>query len=92
MDADKYSVVTAKEMDAMHKGMHKGMHEGKASSGRLSSAEKIKTIDANSDGNLSAQEHANGAKQMFSKMDADKYGWLTLAELEAGHKTMLSAK
>jgi Ca2+-binding EF-hand superfamily protein len=90
MDADKDSVVTAKEMDAIHAAHSK---DGKsAASGKLSSAEKIKTVDGNADGKLSAEEHARGAQQMFGKMDADKDGALTLAELEAGHKTMLSAK
>ena len=90
MDADKDSVVTAKEMDAAHKAHSKGGES--AASGKMSSAEKIKTVDSNGDGKLSAEEHASGAQQMFAKMDTDKDGALTLAEIEAGHKTMLSAK
>jgi len=33
-----------------------------------------------------------GARKMFALMDADKDGSLSEAELDAGHKSMLSAK
>jgi hypothetical protein len=68
------------------------MKPGKTPVGKLSSAEKIKAVDADRDGSLSSTEHIAGSKQMFEKMDADRDGWLTAAELEAGHKTMLSSK
>jgi hypothetical protein len=55
----------------------------------MSSADKIKAIDTNADGMLSADEHATGSKAMFEKMDADKDGTLTKAEFDAGHAAML---
>jgi Ca2+-binding EF-hand superfamily protein len=89
MDADRDGRVTAAEMDAAHKSQGMG---GKAAAGKMSSAEKIKVVDTNTDGKLSAEEHVAGAQKMFSTMDTDKDGLLTAAELEKGHKTMLSAK
>jgi Ca2+-binding EF-hand superfamily protein len=56
----------------------------------MSSAEKIKAIDTNGDGALSAEEHAAGSKMMFDKMDTDKDGYLSKAELEAGHAKMMT--
>jgi hypothetical protein len=41
---------------------------------------------------LSAQEHEMGAKQMFSRMDSDKDGSLSAAEIEAGHRKMMTAE
>jgi Ca2+-binding EF-hand superfamily protein len=40
---------------------------------------------------LSADEHATGAKKMFTKMDADSDGTLTAQELREGHRTMMTA-
>ncbi len=31
-------------------------------------------MDTNGDGKITAAEHADGAKQMYTKMDADKDG------------------
>jgi hypothetical protein len=45
-------------------------------------------MDSNSDGQLSAAEHSAGAASKFSKMDADRDGLLTDAEMEAGHDMM----
>lgn len=86
MDADHDGNVTAAEMDAAHKSMHKSDHQAKST---MSSAEKIKVIDTNGDGILSAQEHEAGSRSMFEKMDTDRSGSLTAAEIEAGHKTMM---
>ena len=55
----------------------------------MSSAEKIKVIDTNGDGALSAEEHAAGSKMMFEKMDTDKDGFLTKAEMTAGHHKLM---
>jgi hypothetical protein len=52
----------------------------------MSSAEKIKTIDTNGDGVLTADEHAAGAKAMFDKMDADDDSYVTKSEMKAGHE------
>ena len=89
MDVDKSAVVTAAEMDSAQKA---AARSGQMPAGKMTSAEKIKVVDADGDGNLSSEEHASGALNMFAKMDADKDGALTLAELEAGRKLMLSAK
>ena len=58
----------------------------------MSSGEKIKVVDQDGDGKLSAAEHAAGAESMFTKMDQDTDGFLTAAEIDAGHKLMLSSK
>jgi len=71
----------AKHDEAKHGGKHE-----------LSSAEKIKVIDTNGDGVLSAAEHEAGSRSMFGKMDADHDGRLTLAEIDAGHERMLKKK
>lgn len=62
-------------------------HAGKM----MSSREKIAAMDTNNDGQLSAAEHATGAKKMFSKMDTDSDGTLTAQELREGHRTMTTA-
>ena len=84
MDADKNGMVTAAEMDA-----NRARSGKKPAPGELSSAEKIKTIDTNGDGVLSAEEHAAGSKAMFDAMDTDKDGFVTLAELALGHQRMM---
>jgi hypothetical protein len=48
----------------------------------------MKMMDANSDGKVSAAEHADGCKQMFTKMDANSDGRLTAAEMDAAHPMM----
>jgi len=57
----------------------------------MSSSEKIAMMDTNGDRQLSAEEHAMGAKKMFTKMDADRDGTLTAQELREGHRSMMSA-
>ena len=85
MDADKDGNVTVAEMDAAHAAKGKKKMEGE-----MSSAEKIKVIDSNGDGKLSAEEHSAGSRAMFEKMDTDKNGALSQAENKAGHKAMLT--
>ena len=85
MDANKDGSVTSAEMDAAHEKVT----GKKATKTDLSSAEKIKVIDTNGDGMLSAEEHAAGAKKMFEKMDTDADGFVSKAELAAGHAKML---
>jgi Ca2+-binding EF-hand superfamily protein len=86
MDADHDGNVTAAEMDAAHESMMKNGHQPQ---NKMSSADKIKVVDANGDGILSAQEHEAGSRSMFEKMDRDHDGTLTAAEISAGHKTMM---
>jgi Ca2+-binding EF-hand superfamily protein len=85
MDANKDGKVTATEMDAAHEKVT----GKKAGDEELSSAEKIKVVDKDGDGILTAGEHASGSKSMFNRMDADKDGFLSNAELAAGHARML---
>jgi Ca2+-binding EF-hand superfamily protein len=86
MDADHDGNVTAAEMDEAHDAMKKSGHD---SPNKMSSADKIKVVDTNGDGILSAEEHEAGSRRMFEKMDTDRDGTLTAAEITAGHKTMM---
>jgi hypothetical protein len=82
MDGDRDSKVTAAEMDAARE---KITGKKAASEGELTAADKIKVVDANGDGVLTAEEHAQGSRRMFDEMDADRDGTLTRAEFGAGH-------
>ena len=82
MDANGDGKVTAAEMTSAHQKMV----GKKAEKGELTSAEKIKKFDTNGDGVLTADEHAAAARTMFEKMDTDHDGYLTKAELKAGHE------
>lgn len=85
MDANRDGRVTAAEMGAaLHRVTGK-----KAKKSDMSAAEKIKVIDADGDGILTAEEHAAGSRAMFEKMDTDKDGFLTKTELAAGHASMM---
>jgi Ca2+-binding EF-hand superfamily protein len=106
MDADGDGIVTAKEMNAAHKDMptaQKGStaESDSADASRLgksdkyhgkSAAAKIKEIDADGDGTITAAEHEAGAKKMFDKMDKDHNGKLSAAEVQAGHDRMMTAE
>jgi len=84
MDVDGDGRVTATEMDAVH-----GMQAGGTPAPSMSSADKIKTIDADHDGAITAAEHEAGSRGMFTRMDVNGDGNLTAAEMQAGHqKTM----
>ena len=105
MDTDRDGIVTAKEMDAAHKNMqttHQGSTSesdtaeasrlGKSDKPQKSAAAKIKMIDADSDGTITAAEHEAGSKKMFEKMDKDNNGRLSAAEVQAGHDRMMTAE
>lgn len=81
MDADHDGTVTAAEMTAAHEKMA----GQKAEASEMSAADKIKVIDTNGDGKLTAEEHETGSKTMFEKMDTNHDGFLTKAEMTAGH-------
>ena len=85
MDVNKDGTVTSGEMDAAYEKVA----GQKATKADLSSAEKIKVVDTNGDGVLTAEEHAAGSKRMFDKMDTDRDGFLSKEELAAGHEKML---
>jgi Ca2+-binding EF-hand superfamily protein len=55
----------------------------------MSSADKIKAIDTNGDGELSAEEHASGSRTMFATMDTNADGTLDMGEVRAGHDAMM---
>lgn len=76
MDADGNRRVTIAEMDAA------ASKAGGPTA--LPSAQKIEPLDADVDGVLSAEEHADGAKAMFTKLDSDRNGQLSKAEFDAG--------
>jgi Ca2+-binding EF-hand superfamily protein len=57
-----------------------------------SASAKIKAIDTDGDGAITAAEHEAGSKKMFGKMDKDSNGRLTAAEIEAGHDRMMTAE
>ena len=107
MDADRDGIVTAQEMGAAHKNMptahseHSGTVSSRQPEPRTSDASgkpidsasaKIKAIDTDGDGTITAAEHEAGAKKMFGKMDKDGNGRLTTAELQAGHDKMMTAE
>jgi Ca2+-binding EF-hand superfamily protein len=85
MDANKDSKVTAEEMTAAHAKVT----GKKAKAGEMSAADKIKRVDQDGDGVLTAEEHAAAAKKMFTMIDADKDGFVSRGELEAGHARMM---
>ncbi len=88
MDADGDGKVTAAEMDASHARMS-SVGSGAT---RMSSAEKIKTIDTDRDGVITAAEHESGASEKFTQMDTDGNGSLSSAEMQAGHARMMNEK
>jgi hypothetical protein len=87
LDTNADGKVTAAEMDAYHAAKKDSWGD---KGQKWSSAEKIKSIDTNGDGAISAEEHAAGAQSMFSRMDTNRDGQLSAAEMQAGHKRMVS--
>ena len=84
MDANGDGKVTAAEMDAAQAKI-----TGKTPSAQdLSAADKIKVVDTDRDGVLSAKEHAAASRAMFDKMDTDQDGSLSPAEFDAGHAAL----
>ena len=85
MDSNQDGKVTATEMGAAHQRVT----GKKAGNSEMSAADKIKVIDKDGDGILTAEAHAAGSRSMFEKMDTDKDGFLTQGELAAGHASMM---
>jgi Ca2+-binding EF-hand superfamily protein len=85
MDGDRDGKVTAAEMTAAHHAIA-GHHADKSD---LPAADKIKAVDSDGDGILTADEHAQASASMFAKMDTSKDGFLSKNELTAGHARML---
>lgn len=100
MDLNHDGKVTAAEMEAAHDQVmgkaagNKPAEKAEAKLetkpvGHMSAADKIKVIDKNGDGVLTADEHAAGSKMVFEKMDSDHDGFVSKAELAEGHARML---
>ena len=83
MDSDMDGQVTAAEMDAAH-------HDKTGAKPAMSSADKVKKLDTNNDGRLSASEHAAGSNAMFKAGDSNSDGQLTDAEMQALHDRELA--
>jgi len=81
MDANRDGKVTAAEMD----GAYEKVNGRKATASDMKAAEKIKTVDGNGDGILTAAEHEVASKRVFSYLDKNQDGFLTPAEFDAGH-------
>lgn len=81
MDANSDGIVTATEMESK-----KDEARGEPGRSEMAASEKIKVIDQNADGQLTAAEHASGSESMFGKMDTNSDGSLSKEELKAGHK------
>jgi Ca2+-binding EF-hand superfamily protein len=84
MDADKDGRVVAAEMEAAHQRVT----GEKTQPGAMPAAEKIRAIDSNGDGALTAEEHAAGSRRMFEAMDINRDSQLTFPELAAGHRRL----
>jgi Ca2+-binding EF-hand superfamily protein len=80
-DVNKDGVVTAAEMDAAM-----ALKGEKPDKREKTSAEKIRMIDQNGDGQLTVAEHNAGTEQMFAKMDKDGDGALSKEECAEGMK------
>lgn len=76
MDADSDGKVTAAEI-----GASRGAEAIAWATEQLSASDKIKKLDANRDGMLSAKEYADGSQAMFQSLDTDGDGVLTPDEM-----------
>lgn len=76
VDTDKNGSITAQELEAG--GAPTGAEAG------MTTADRIKTMDGNNDGLLSAAEYTKGYSDKFVKMDTDRNGQLTAMELQSG--------
>ena len=66
-------------------GAHEKMTGKKANKATCRRPTRSRSSTPTGTASLTAEEHAAGAKRMFDKMDSDKDGFLTRAELAAGH-------
>ena len=82
-DANHDGIVTAAEMDASL--VARGEKPAKDDK---TSAEKIREIDTNGDGQLTTAEHAAGTEKMFARMDKNADGFLSKEECDEGMKLM----
>jgi Ca2+-binding EF-hand superfamily protein len=85
MDANLDGKVTAAEM----RGAYKAITGRTPDKDAMSAEDKIRMVDTDGDGVLTASEHAAGAASMFLMMDADRDGAVTEAEMQKAHAAML---
>ena len=78
MDRDGDGRVTVAEMQAMQDA------GGPVPANAPSAADRMKAVDANGDGVLTAQEHAAATQAAYTRLDANADGRLTLDEVRAG--------
>ena len=86
MDTDGDRIVTVAELKSK-----KTEHRGDQGRHEISAAEKIRAVDENGDGRVTAAEHASRSDDLFDEMDANNDRMLSRQEVEAGH-TMLKKK
>ena len=87
MDGNQDGRVTAAEMDT-----YQAKRTVRDAAKEKPSAEKIRMVDTDGDGAVSAEEHRVASQKMFITMDADADGTLSKAELATGHAKMLLKK
>jgi Ca2+-binding EF-hand superfamily protein len=61
----------------------------KADQTAMGAADKIKVVDRDGDGVLTASEHDAASKEMFRRMDADRDGYLSREEWTTGHVALM---
>ncbi|HEY0712436.1 MAG TPA: hypothetical protein VGF45_07170 [Polyangia bacterium] len=89
MDANRDGKATAAEVDNAYRRM-KGRRPSRSMKARnLNGADRVKLMDRDRDGAISVEEYTVDALVAFDKMDHDKDGVVTKAELAANHGKVL---